>query len=173
MRKILMVVVVAVAAALGGAAVQMLRPAPAEAQVERTGWYPAFTTLSSSAPNGVNGFECKTSGCRIDMGPGAGDHFYGAGTGIVFGGYLFTGSDIETSAGSLKGANLNLTSATTLETCTAGVEGKVRRQTGTGGTNTSARTRLCVCTSSGAASPVYAWQNVVTGTVGTTTTCSP
>lgn len=36
-----------------------------------------------------------------------------------------------------------------------------------------ARTRACLCTSDGGAPAAYAWQNMVTGTVGTSTTCDP
>lgn len=62
--------------------------------------------------------------------------------------------------------------AVALPTCAAGVEGRIVRDTLAGGT-TGARTRVCLCTSDGAGSPAYAWQNIVSGTVGTTTTCSP
>lgn len=58
----------------------------------------------------------------------------------------------------------------TVPTCDSTVEGRVIRHSGTGGTS-GARTRACLCTSDGAATPAYAWQNVVTGTVGTATTC--
>lgn len=58
----------------------------------------------------------------------------------------------------------------TLQTCAAGIEGLVQRDAASG-LATAARTRLCVCTSNG--SSVYAWQTLGTGTVGTSTTCSP
>lgn len=60
----------------------------------------------------------------------------------------------------------------TLDTCSSANEGLVIRAASTGGTGTSARTRLCICTSDGAASPAYAWQNIATGTVGNTTDCN-
>lgn len=56
--------------------------------------------------------------------------------------------------------------------CSAGNEGKIRRDTAAGGTS-GARTRICLCTSDGAGTPAYAWQNIVSGTVGTTTACNP
>lgn len=62
--------------------------------------------------------------------------------------------------------------AATLRTCAAGTEGLITRDAAAGG-STGARTRYCLCTSDGGGSPAYAWQNLVTGTVGTTTTCSP
>lgn len=37
---------------------------------------------------------------------------------------------------------------------------------------TGARTRACLCTSDGGGTPTYAWQNLATGTVGTSTTCT-
>jgi len=55
--------------------------------------------------------------------------------------------------------------------CNSSREGQVQNAGEGGGTNRGARTRLCLCTSDGAASPTYAWQNIVTGNVGTTTTC--
>lgn len=55
-----------------------------------------------------------------------------------------------------------------LPTCGSGFEGQLRSDFA-GGASTGARTRLCVCTSDGAA--VYAWQNLATAAVGTTTTC--
>lgn len=58
----------------------------------------------------------------------------------------------------------------TLEACRAGLEGLVSRDILAGGT-TGKRTKLCLCTSDGAGSPAYAWQNLATGTVGTDTTC--
>lgn len=63
-------------------------------------------------------------------------------------------------------------SLVTLPTCGASTEGMARVDGASGGTS-GARTRLCLCTSDGAGTPAYAWQNVESGTVGTTTTCSP
>lgn len=60
----------------------------------------------------------------------------------------------------------------TLPTCTLALDGYEIRDPLGGGTGTSHRSRKCWCTSDGAASPVSAWVNMVTGTVGTTTTCS-
>lgn len=37
----------------------------------------------------------------------------------------------------------------------------------------SVATRKCICTSDGAGTPAWAWVNTLTGTVGTSTTCSP
>jgi hypothetical protein len=59
----------------------------------------------------------------------------------------------------------------TLVTCASTTEGYVSRDVGSG-VSTGHRTRLCLCVSDGAGSPAYAWQNMVSGTVGTTTTCS-
>lgn len=75
------------------------------------------------------------------------------------------------SASVLDGGAFVLTT-TTLETCAVGVEGLVRRDAAGGGT-TGERTRICICTSDGAPSPAYAWINLGSGTVGTTTACNP
>jgi hypothetical protein len=64
------------------------------------------------------------------------------------------------------------TGAVAVGTCNAAAEGQLIRSSATGGTGTTARTRVCLCTSDGAASPAYAWQNVVTGTVGTSSACN-
>lgn len=56
----------------------------------------------------------------------------------------------------------------TLQTCAAGIEGQLSRDV-LSGVATGKRTKLCLCTSDG--SSAYKWQNVVTGTLGTTTTC--
>lgn len=72
---------------------------------------------------------------------------------------------------SLAGAALVLATAT-LDTCSAGTEGIVRRDATAGGTS-GARTRICMCASDGAGSPAYAWVSLGSGTVGTATTCNP
>lgn len=61
---------------------------------------------------------------------------------------------------------------TNIGTCNAGAEGVIRQDRLAGGT-TGARTRLCLCTSDGAGSPAYAWQNIISGTVGTSSVCDP
>jgi len=73
-----------IAVALAAALVVIATPAGAQ-------WVTNFfgRTFTSSAPSGVNGFACKVSGCRIDLGPGAGDHMYGSGgTAIIASGTL-------------------------------------------------------------------------------------
>jgi hypothetical protein len=39
------------------------------------------------------------------------------------------------------------------------------------GVSTGKRSKLCLCTSDGGGTPAYVWQNLATGTLGTTTTC--
>ncbi len=58
----------------------------------------------------------------------------------------------------------------TLRTCAAAIEGAVSRDVASG-VSTGKRTKLCLCTSDGAGSPAYVWQNLATGTLGSTTTC--
>lgn len=65
------------------------------------------------------------------------------------------------------GSGLQLNSQT-LATCAAGIEGELSVDV-LSGVATGKRTKLCVCTSDG--SSAYKWQNAVTGTLGTTTTC--
>jgi len=67
---------------------------------------------------------------------------------------------------------LQLTDTAALPTCVVGIEGTFKRD-GTTGAASTARTRVCLCTSDGAATPAYAWVNAVSGTVGTATTCAP
>lgn len=61
--------------------------------------------------------------------------------------------------------------ATTLATCSVTTEGIISRDS-SAGTGSGVRTRMCLCTSDGIG-VAYAWQNIVSGTVGTTTTCLP
>jgi len=77
------------------------------------------------------------------------------------------------AAGVSTQGSLRMTTGVALPTCAPGVEGYIYRQAGSGGTNTGLVTKLCLCTSNGAVSPVYSWQNIVVGTTGTSTTCPP
>lgn len=69
---------------------------------------------------------------------------------------------------------VRITASQTLPTCASGNEGVTYRQSG--GTS-GARTKLCLCTSDGAGTPAYAWQNITSffaseaASVGTATTC--
>lgn len=65
-------------------------------------------------------------------------------------------------------ANTLFTNFGTLSTCSATIEGGLEEDV-LSGASTGKRTKLCLCTSDGSAA--YKWQNVVTGTLGTTTTC--
>jgi hypothetical protein len=75
------------------------------------------------------------------------------------------------TAGSLSTDTSLKIGATAVGTCNAGAEGAMRRDTVGGGTG-GHRTRVCLCTSDGAGSPAYAWQNMVSGTVGTSSACA-
>ncbi len=55
-----------------------------------------------------------------------------------------------------------------LSTCDSSIEGQLETDV-LSGASTGKRTKLCLCTSDGAAA--YAWQNVATATIGTGTTC--
>lgn len=78
-----------------------------------------------------------------------------------------------TAAGTYSGPGLSMTSSSlSSNTCNSGVEGNVRRDSASGGTSTLHRTRVCICSSDGAASPTYTWVNITSGTVGTSTSCA-
>ncbi|MBK9497110.1 MAG: hypothetical protein IPO08_21865, partial [Xanthomonadales bacterium] len=55
-------------------------------------------TFTSSAPSGVNGFVCKTAGCRVDLGPGANDFWYSDGASIKTDGPVSTISTYVSTA---------------------------------------------------------------------------
>lgn len=84
-----------------------------------------------------------------------------------------SGEGVSKSFARADHAHAVTTASMVLPTCAAGLEGLKRWPTTTGGTGTSSRTRVCVCTSDGAASPTYAWVNSSSGTVGTASTCPP
>lgn len=125
-------------------------------------------TFTSSAPSGSNGFVCRNTGCRIDLGAGTNDYWTSDGTNLSTPGVIVFGN-----AGFIADTGLRISAGRSLVTCNSATEGTIYRLTGTGGTNTLSQTRLCVCVSDGAASPVYQWRNVLTGTAGNSTTCNP
>lgn len=55
-----------------------------------------------------------------------------------------------------------------LDTCSVTIEG-TQELDSLSGAATGKQTKLCLCVSNGSSS--YAWRNLVTGTLGTTTTC--
>lgn len=146
----------------------LLLPAFGWAQAVTSTTVPSATTFTSSAPSGTNGFACRNVGCRVSVGPNAGQYVYAIGAGTVG---IGTNTAILGSLTSNTAIALNTGQA--LPTCVVGFEGYIYRLTGTGGTNTLSETRLCVCVSSGAASPVYSWRNLISGTAGNSTTCNP
>lgn len=56
-----------------------------------------------------------------------------------------------------------------LVTCAVAIEGTIATDILSGSSATTKRTKLCLCSSDG--SGAYKWQNLATGTLGTTTTC--
>ena len=128
--------------------------------------------------------QIGTDGTQILVGPsasttvimkvGANLRFIGNGTAEVNGGLdqYNAGFFTNTLGGAVKvddGQGLNV-AAKALGTCGASTEGDELRDSAAGGTSGS-RTRKCLCTSDGGATPAYAWQNTVSGNLGTTTTC--
>ena len=140
-------------------------------------------TLDLSTASGSNAISLSTNGARVDLGTGANDYLYSDGTGIqtpgqitVVGRSYFRGYLGNDSSGQPlftdDAEGFQLASTAALPTCAASLEGTFKRD-GTTGAASTARTRVCLCTSDGAASPAYAWVNAVSGTVGTATTCAP
>jgi hypothetical protein len=133
--------------------------------------------------------------CAVDLGPGALDCLGTDGSGFVtlpdgavlkvgdtvlqnaqvtiVNGYLtLSNSAIRRLAGDavpIEGGARSVAAA--LGACNAGNEWTLKADSASGA-STSHRSRLCLCTSDGAGTPAYAWQNAVSGTVGTDTTCS-
>lgn len=95
---------------------------------------------------------------------------------VITGGYFTLTSSVAGSIRSLSGPvpveGVLRHVPDTLGTCNATNEFGVKGDSSSGGT-TGDRSRICLCTSDGGGTPAYAWQNVVSGTVGTSTTCPP
>jgi hypothetical protein len=146
---------------------------------------PTFRILySAAAVSETDVLMMDSSGIII-----AGNYFRGAGLGNAAspqtqGFWFFGSSTMVTAAGD--GASIYLQSnsgaafalfdingmklnAGTLGTCNAGLEGKVTLISAAG----AVRTHMCLCTSDGAGTPAFAWQNMATGTVATASTCTP
>lgn len=147
----------------------LLLPVAASAQGIQTPPNQA-ATFSATAPSGNNGFVCKTTGCRIDLGSGANDYAYSDGNNITTPGVWAAGSNGPSYIGL---GIVRWGTGQALVTCGTVYEGAVYRMTGTGGTNSGSQTRLCACVSDGAASPTYLWRNLISGTAGNSTTCNP
>lgn len=141
--------------------------------------------LTSRASSGQNAFSVATQGARIDFGPGTADHcvanadetiscatalrlssnsalYLNGTTGTRYFWHNATNDALELNG------QARLIENAALATCSESLEGTLSRDV-LSGVATGKRTKLCLCTSSGAS--VYAWQNVATGTLGTTTTC--
>lgn len=140
--------------------------------------------FESTAASGSNGFALTTNGARLDLGTGANDYLYSDGTqviaqgSVIVSGNLHVRANILNDVGGVNPVEVNdadgfrLSSTAALPTCSVSLEGTFKRD-GTTGAASTARTRMCWCTSDGAASPAYAWVNSISGTVGTATTCAP
>jgi hypothetical protein len=126
--------------------------------IQRVAWVPStFNTYLGNAANGSSAFA----------------HKFGANTTLstdgarIAGFYSDANSTLRFSVHASGG--IQSTSAT-LATCNSGNEGRIDRDVAAG-VSTGNRTRICVCTSDGAGTPAYAWRNLATGNVGTSTTC--
>jgi hypothetical protein len=149
--------------------------------------------LTATASSGTAVAATSQLACAVDFGPGAADCIGTNGSGYITADsnavfdvgtsrvqndqvttvYLtmINGGTIrrlDSAPISIEGGVRNVAAA--LGTCSAGTEWTIKADTASG-VSTGARSRSCLCTSDGAGSPAYAWQNVVTGNLGTTTTC--
>lgn len=173
----------------------VLLPFAVQAQLLENRLSLRVSTLTLMAGSGVKAIQLQT-GAFLDLGGGANDYLYSDGsyvyTPTLFGASTFFATVTTPGFVSLYGANNTkwcpgadtacFTSdgttiwvasfgwtSHTLDTCNSSNEGAVQRQGGVAGS--SVRTKLCLCTSDGAATPVYAWQNLASAAVGDTTTC--
>lgn len=56
-------------------------------------------TYTSTAGSGVNGFACRTDGCRLDLGSGASDYLYSDGTRVLAAGELRAVDRVSSNSG--------------------------------------------------------------------------
>lgn len=54
--------------------------------------------FTSTAGSGANGFECTTSGCRVDLGTGASDYLYSDGTNVFTNADFTVGTNVYATA---------------------------------------------------------------------------
>lgn len=57
--------------------------------------------FTSTAPSGVNGFACKTNGCRVDLGSGPTDYLYSDGANVQVASTLVAAGNLQATAGLL------------------------------------------------------------------------
>ena len=109
--------------------------------------------------------DCSLSGGILTCtGPWAFTSNVDVGADLAVGGLVTVGEQLDTPR--------TRYSFVTLGTCDSDAEGTTALDVASG-VSTGARTRLCLCTSDGAGTPAYAWQNLASATVGTATTCAP
>jgi len=142
-------------------------------------------TVTSNSASGQDAFDVGVNGGRVRMGSGSNEYFSCTGSNAcrsdavyTFGGGidLFNSSITDSYSGSLavqinssRGLRIRAQPLSASTTCAVGLEGNLLVDSASGA-NTGHATRLCMCRSNG--SNTYAWINVVTQTVGTTTSCS-
>lgn len=160
----------------------------------------AAVSYEATATSGT-GLSCTAAlEVCIDLGPGTANHIGTDGSGRIRFGDDTHGPEVWLGGGetrlqpgqvttgyiSLEGGSSGIRQLTTaivpiegttrlvpvaLGTCGASSEFGMRGDIAAGA-STGARTRLCLCTSDGAGSPVYEWRNIgCPNTSGTTTTC--
>lgn len=145
----------------------------------------ALTTCLDSGPGANNGIGTDGTALQLATGAGTGivnigeaaqiilaenGNFTNSNGAMILNGTTFLVNQTANRPVLVDSANGFKVQPKTLPTCAAAIEWAIVADVASG-VSTAARSRLCVCTSDGAAA--YAWQNVVTGTVDTATTCAP
>lgn len=119
---------------------------------------------------GLGDQVCAAQSLRVGGAIAAGSLYLSTGTSVVQEGTAYATNEAAGKPWLFDDAEGFKSTPKTLATCAAGLEWTIQADVASG-VSTGKRSKLCLCTSNGAGSPVYAWQNLATGTVGTTTTC--
>jgi hypothetical protein len=170
--------VVALAVAIGATA-------PAAAQVVSSDIARTFTATAPSGAVAITvknagAYLCLNAACSRAIRDNGGVLEVSAANTTLSGSLSTPTNSFISSGGGLIAAGTNVNGgvrwarqAVALPTCASQYESVIFWATATGGTGSLTQTRLCACVSDGAASPVYSWRNVISGTAGNATTCNP
>jgi hypothetical protein len=120
---------------------------------------------------GVTGAFCLYMNLSLEILGTDGSFFIGAGQNMLMDAQYPRQDTIPFEHRGTKGYRHVPVSLATLGTCgtSAAPEGT---EVTLSASSLSARTRKCICTSDGGSTPAYAWANLLTGTVGTSTACN-
>ena len=129
-----------------------------KAFLNKDGWWHGYSYLNATSPGAGITFSGNDTAIRSVQNGGV---IYMSDNGVNHGAFTRASTTLDNTNG------LILT-AKTLPTCAVGLQWAMLPDAASG-TATGKRSKMCLCTSNG--SSVYAWQNIATGTIGTTTTC--